>query len=120
MDPTELEELRLSNAFSTIAVIEHEIVAVVTRRTPQVLEVVACSTTSAKEESPKDVPPVSQEKFGWQLTVTFNPRRPNRGKPSPIPTASDIKEPTIRDTGNDVDPELLDDHKLRTHVDEYW
>ena len=50
-DPV-FQELRLSSAFSTIAVIEHEIIAVVTSITPELLMVIAIPTISTKGDLP--------------------------------------------------------------------
>ena len=39
-------ELRLCTAFSTVAVIDREVVAVVAKRIPEILEVIVCTTIS--------------------------------------------------------------------------
>src|SRR5271154_369416 len=49
LPPEERLELKLSNAFSTIAVTDHEVVAVVTECTPETLNVIACAQTSINE-----------------------------------------------------------------------
>ena len=48
-DPV-VHKLRLSNAFSTIAVIEHKVIAVITSLTSELLKVIAIPTISTKED----------------------------------------------------------------------
>ena len=70
--PVERLELKLSNAFSTLAVIEHEVVAVVTKRTEEVLEVTACPQTLTNQD-----PATSSGIFApfWHLLFAQNYRR---------------------------------------------
>ncbi len=114
-EPHERLELRLSNAFATIAVVEHEIVAVVTKRTRESLKVIACPQTPINDGPPITPLPSAFLSQIWHLLVTQNYRRSDL-QPAILSTG----EPTIDDvrivTGIDLD----DDEKLKLHVDEHW
>jgi len=107
-------ELKISNAFSTIAVIDNEVVAVVTKRTSEVLEITACTQAPANED-PVIIPPqpglTSQI---WHLLVTQNYRRDDR-EPGSLP----VGKPIINDAGTLAALELADD-ELKVWVDECW
>jgi hypothetical protein len=119
--PEEHLELRLSNAFSTIAVIEHEVIAVITKHTEDALKVI-CTTqthtqtptqTHTHEEPAVTLLQQMVRSICWRLMVTQNPRWSD---PSALsPTA----EPTISDAGTLAGIDL-DDMALKQQVDEYW
>lgn len=123
LDPV-LQELRLSSAFSTIAVIEHEIIAVVTSITPELLTVIAVPTISTKGDlpiAPEPSKPLALEPsriipLNWRLICTQNPCRSR----SAIPTALHSEEPIICDAGILAGIELVDDEMLKVQVDQYW
>jgi hypothetical protein len=98
-------ELRLSNAFSTVAVIEHEVIAVVTKPTRESLQVTACTQTSINQ-GPLITPlPSGALSQAWHLLVNQNYRR---------------GEPTISEARILAGIDFLDDEMLNLHVDEYW
>jgi len=99
-------ELKISNAFSTLAVIEHEVVAVVTKRTPEVLNIIACTQTSISED-----PFIAPS----HLLVTQNYHR-SGAQPAIHPT----REPTIADARILAGIDLVDDETLKHQVDEHW
>jgi len=114
--PANNEELKLSTAFATIAVIDHEIVAVVTKHTCEKIQVVLASQTPIEEPS-TDPPPRSNYKRGFfDFFIAKNPRLKD-----PPPTSTD--EPTISradDAGILPGIDLDDDEILKTWVDECW
>jgi hypothetical protein len=106
------QELKISNAFSTIAVIDHEVVAIVTKRTSEVLAITACTQPPANES-----PVITPSQPGltsqiWHLLVTQNYRRNDEGN---LP----VGEPTIDDAMSLANLELADD-ALKQWVDECW
>jgi len=108
-------ELKISNAFSTIAVIDHEVVAIVTKRTPEVLEITACTQTPANED-PATTP--SQPGFTsqvWHLLVTQNYRWNDEER-----ITFPVGQPIIDDAKTLAALELADDDALKLWVDEYW
>ncbi len=108
-------ELRLSNAFATIAVIEHEIVAVVTKRTPESLKVFACPQTPINDGPPITQLPSRLLSQIWHLLITQNYRRSDLQ-----PAILSTREPTIDDVRIVTDIDLDDDKKLKLYVDEHW
>ncbi|KAF8804889.1 hypothetical protein BYT27DRAFT_7213579 [Phlegmacium glaucopus] len=115
LSPEDRLELKLSNAFSTLAVIEHEVVAIVTKRTAVTLKIVASTQTSTNEE-PLVIPsPSGFVSQVWHLLVTQNYRR---GDPQP-PTLP-IGEPIICDAGILAGTDLVDDETLKLQVNAYW
>ena len=113
--PHQRLELRLSNAFATIAVIEHEIVAVVTKRTPESLKVFACPQTPINDGPP--ITPLRSRLLSqiWHLLITQNYRRSDLQ-----PAILSTKEPTIGDVRIVTNIDLDDDKKLKLYVDEHW
>jgi hypothetical protein len=108
-------ELRLSNAFSTVAVIEHEVIAVVTKPTHESLQVTACTQTSINQ-GPLITPlPSGALSQAWHLLVNQNYRR-GGAKTGIHPTG----EPTISEARILAGIDFLDDEMLNLHVDEYW
>jgi hypothetical protein len=104
--PANDEELKLSTAFATIAVIDHEIVAVVTKHTCEKIQVVLTSQT-----------PIKEPKRGiWGFLIAQNPRL----KDAPLTSTN---EPTISsadDAGILPGIDLNDDEILKTWVDQCW
>jgi|SRR5271169_2238922 len=115
--PEERLELKLSNAFSTVAVIEHEVVAVVTKRTSETLNVIACTQTSGSINETPITPslPSGLVSQVWHILVTQNYRR-NDPQPAILPTG----EPTLSDARILAGVDLVDDETLKLQVDEYW
>jgi hypothetical protein len=77
-DVNSQRELRLYTAFSTVAVIEHEVVAVVAKRIPEILEVIVCPTTSPDQhQQVATQSPASNSIFSNFSNFLFvkNPRR---------------------------------------------
>ena len=113
--PAVNDELRLSTAFATIAVIDHEIVAVVTKHTYEKIELVLTPQTPITDPSTDPLPWFKRGFAGF--FVTRNPRQ----KDPPLTILTD--EPTISCAdvagilpGIDLD----DDEILKTWVDECW
>ena len=108
------EELALSTAFATIAVIDHEIIAVVTRHTCKEIKVLLTSQTPNKAPS---IDRSSWLKRGFDFIVAKNPRQ--KDPPTIFPT----DEPTIScvdDAGILPGTDLDNDEMLKTWVDECW
>jgi len=113
--PHQRLELRLSNAFSTVAVIEHEVVAVVTKRAEESLQVIACTQTSINQgllTTPLPPRPLSQV---WHLLFTQNDHRSDAETAIHSTAEATISEAKIL-AGIDFD----DDRTLKLYVDEYW
>lgn len=104
-------ELKLTSAFSTVAVIEHEVVAVVTKRLPTSLQVVACVQPSDVEPLPitPSEPPSNYRDEIWKLLFTQNPRPKSKTVLAMTPTDS---EPIITDARILAELELDDELKL--------
>ena len=120
LTPPERKELKLSNAFSTIAVIHDEIVAVVSKRTPdRTIEVIA----SAQSSEPINVDPlITPSPTGlvsqvWNFLVTQNYRW---GGLVTRPFIAPPREPTFSNANHQTDLNFDDDVKLKLYVDEYW
>jgi len=104
------EELKISTAFATIAVIHHEIVAVVTKQTYERIHVVLAPQTPIEDSSTK---PPSLLKRGLEFFVAKNPR----------PKDPQNDEPTIscaNDAGILPGIDLNDDEVLKMWVDKCW
>ncbi|KAF8953369.1 hypothetical protein BDZ97DRAFT_1929731 [Flammula alnicola] len=112
--PDEHLELKLSNTFSTVAVIEHEVVAVVTKHTHEMLKVIACTQTSINEEPLVTPLPSGLMSQVWQLLVTQNYQK-NGPQLTILPTG----EPTISNANILAGIDLDDDEKLKLEVDQY-
>ena len=113
--PEDRLELKLTNAFSTLAVIEHEVVAVVTKHTRELLQVIACTQTSINQgplTTPLPSGPMSQV---WHLLFTQNYRRSDAETAIHSTAEATISEAKIL-AGIDFD----DDRTLKLYVDEYW
>ena len=117
------QELEISNAFSTLAVFDSDIVAVVTKRTPYGLDIVASTTQISINEDPlitQSESPTGVVSQVWRL-ISRNYRWSDWGN-KPLVIAPPV-EPSISDaayaeflTGMD----LADDEKLKLHVDGLW
>ena len=106
-------ELKISNAFSTIAVMDNEVVAIVMKHTSEVLEITACTQAPAI-----GVPTITPPQPGlrsqiWHLLITHNYRRDNNEENLPV------GKPIISDAGTLAALELPD-NELKSWVDEYW
>lgn len=110
-------ELKLTNAFSTVAVIEHEVVGVVTRRISKTLEVVACVQPSDVENPPTTLskPPSKHKSEFWDLIFTHNPRRDEQPVPATISTGSIITDASIL-----ADIKLDDDEATKRYAEACW
>lgn len=65
------EELKLLSAFSSLAVVEHDVVAVVARQCPEKLEVVACNNDDSTNQK-LPLPTVPSNRFAeWLFTKNF-------------------------------------------------
>ena len=106
-------ELKISNAFSTIAIMDNEVIAIVTKRTSEVLKITACTQAPAIE-----VPAITPPQPGltsqiWHLLVTHNYRWDNNEENLPV------GKPIIGDARTLAALELPD-NELKSWVDEYW
>ena len=113
--PADKEELSLSTAFATIAVIDHEIVAVVTKHNCDKVEVVLSPQIPIKDPSTN---PSSWMQRGFKFFVTRNPRLND-----PPSTILPTDEPTISRADNaGILPGIyLDDNvMLKTWIDQCW
>lgn len=122
-DPEERLELKISNAFSTVAVIDHQVISVVTKRNVEKLQILAtCNTQPPKHEGPLNTPSPSMSAASnlstsvWQLFVTQNPRRPSN--PSAIVTP--ILEPVIKDVESPAGLLPGDTEALNTYIEQRW
>ena len=116
--PENKEELGLSTAFATIAVIEHEIIAVVTKRTMERIEVVCTPQTPIQDTSIDD--PSTDEHWFLRALDFFVTKNPRRNDP---PAILPIGEPTISraaDAGALPGTDLDNDEILKTWVDQHW
>jgi len=106
------QELALSTAFATIAVIDHEIVAVATKLTHEKIEVVCAPQTSIEDRSTQPSWPVRGSEFSVAKNFC-------QDDPPPIlqtgPTISLADDAGIL-PGIDLD----NDEILKTWVDERW
>jgi len=118
--PEKKEELELSTAFATIAVIEHEVIAVVTKHTVERIEVICTPQTRIQDTSINDL---STNQGKWFLRalhffITKNPRQND-----PPPAILPIRGPTISyvaNAGTLPGTDLDNDEILKTWVDEHW
>ena len=106
-----MKELTLATAFATIAVIDKEVYAVVTKPSSQALEVL-CTSHYPKDPPAKQEPSGIRAYFDFGFFVTRNPRE---GDPKPAePLVSDISNAKF--PGHDLD----DDKALDSWVAECW
>lgn len=114
-DVNQRQELKLTNAFSTVAVIEREIVAVVTKRASAKLEVVATIQPSDVGNPPTpSVPPSNYKKTILDFIFTQNPRRDD------AVSATSQTGPTITDAMSLADFDLDDDEAIKKYAEECW
>jgi len=108
-------ELSLSTAFATIAVIEHEIVAVVTKVTYDLITVVCATLTSTKDTPPPKGTSIKGKIVrGFEFFVAKNTRKdepPHAGGPTISP---------VNVTGKMPDFDLEIDETLEKWVDQHW
>ena len=111
LSDSERRELRLITAFSTVAVIEHEVVAAVANRRPGKLEVIACTSLSNDEN--QQVITQSQAPTLFRFLFTKNPRTDDLKK------QEKIRVPVISDT--DCPPGLEPgDEGLKQYLEKRW
>ena len=106
-------ELKISNAFSTIAIMDNEVVAIVTKRTSEVLEITACTQAPVIEVPTLTPPQPGLTSQIWHLLITHNYCRDNNEENLPV------GKPIISDAGTLAALELPD-NELKSWVDEYW
>jgi hypothetical protein len=100
MDQLERQELKISSAFSNLAVTDNDIVAVVTKSSPETLAVIVCTRLSNHESSfisPQSIPKNPLSRI-WHFLVTKNFRRDDS-------KSTWVTDPTI------FDPEIPDGFK---------
>jgi hypothetical protein len=116
MSDMERQELKISNAISTVAVANHDIVAVVAKRAPKKLEVTACTHAQSDSENPVTLPSLTPSIMSrtWQLLFTKNFRRDD---PKP---AIPILDPIIIDATIPAGLEQDDDEGLRQYLERRW
>ena len=114
------QELKITNAFATVAVIEHEVVAVVTNRITPTLGLTACvqspidKNTSITPSGSLSSKLVSQV---WGLLFTQNYRRSD---PKLVLDNLPIGEPTIIDAKTMAGLDLVEDDAIKKYAEEYW
>ena len=100
------QELKLSNALATVAVADHNVVAVAMVHSAEGLKVIACTQWSNNKG------PLSQSstvlQHYWRLFFTKNPRR-DEGQENDYPVVVDAKAP----------PDC-DEAKVDAHVENCW
>lgn len=130
----EIVELKISDAFATIAVTEHEVVAVTTNQRihPKTLQVVASIQPSDDNSSPPTQASTSAASECPIWTFTFNTRWSDED-----PTTSLTAEPTIFDVaslaGINLDNDmkikefavksrrvLTEDEKIKIYAEQHW
>ena len=108
-------ELKISNAFSTIAIIDHKVIAIVTKCTSEVLMITACTQAPANEDPIITLSQPGLTSQIWHLLVTQNYCQ-NGQDPGNLP----VGEPTINDAMALATLDLADNDVLKLWVDKYW
>ena len=119
INPEECEELLLLNVFSTVAVTDNEVVAVVSRGLPGLTLEVIASTTENPIITPPSTGVLSQV---LQVMFTKNYAWPPISDPHLDTVTLKQSEPTISDARDLAGMDLvgLDDEELKKYVDEHW
>ena len=113
----ELRELRITNAFSTIAVIDNETVAIVINRESETLEVVASiqSPNGNLDIEPSDSLSEAFDQKFQSLGITNSPRS-NALWSTTLPSG----EPVITDGKVLAGLDLVDDEAIKLYVEARW
>jgi hypothetical protein len=113
------QQLKIMNALSTVAVMEHEIIAVVNNfnagmfdLTSNTLDLIAC-VESSNEEPPIAPSSSSFSKWLWDVVGTQNSRYDDLQEDSTRPLA-------ITDTKVLAGLQLDSDDAIKVYADEYW
>jgi hypothetical protein len=125
------QQLALSTAFATIAVIDHEIVAVLTKITYEEIEVVCAAQTSigdtSIEATPIEATPIEGRSIksalmrSFAFIVTKNPRKDESRKDEPpIPQTGGPTISHVDDAGSVPGIDLNNNEILKVWVDERW
>lgn len=72
LSDSDRRELKLSSAFSTVAVANHEVVAIVAKQCPGKLEVMACNYDSTNQQTIEPPQPSSNSTFSFAVLFTKN------------------------------------------------
>jgi hypothetical protein len=117
-DIKESVELKLSNAFSTLAVMNHDVVAIVSNYSPPDLSVLATRTADTKEVITSSA--LSSPEFQIFEFLTCR----NNRKDEQHPTILGTSVPTIHDGKSLAQFAYAfpddDDEAIRQYADEYW
>ncbi|KAJ3517712.1 hypothetical protein NLJ89_g341 [Agrocybe chaxingu] len=105
-------QLKLTSAFSTLAVIEHEIVAVAHSIDSETLGLIAC--VPSNDQNPVSSEPLSS-RFWLKFCVTQNFRHSDREPTDPV-----LPEPTIIKAEVLANLGLVGDQAIKQYADECW
>ena len=115
------QELALSTAFATIAVIDHEIVAVLTKITYEEIEVVCAAQTSIGDTSIEATPIEDRSiKSALMRSFAFIVAKNTRKDEPPIPQTGGPTISCVDDAGSMPGIDLNNDEILKVWVDERW
>jgi hypothetical protein len=115
------QELALSTAFATIAVIDHEIVAVLTKITYEEIEVVCAAQTSIGDTSIEATPIEDRSiKSALMRSFAFIVAKNTRKDEPPIPQTGGPTISRVDDAGSVPGIDLNNDEILKVWVDERW
>ena len=115
------QQLALSTAFATIAVIDHEIVAVLTKITYEEIEVVCAAQTSIGDTS-IEATPIEDRSIKSVLMRSFVfivAKNTHKDEP-PIPQTGGPTISRVDDAGSMPSIDLNNDEILKVWVDEHW
>lgn len=117
-DATKQRELQIINALATVAVIEHEIVAVVNNHYSDVLdpELGPPKLSVVAIVDPPHEKNIAPPSPSWKVMITQNLRRCTL-KPSP---SSPTEHPVITDVEALAGLNLADDEAINNYVDHHW
>jgi hypothetical protein len=117
-DATKRRELQIINALATVAVIEHEIVAVVNNLDSDVLdpELGPPKLSLVAIVDPPQEKNIAPPRPSWKVILTQNLRRRT---PNPTPT-SPTEQPVITSVEALAGLNLADDEAIINYVDHYW
>jgi len=114
MSPMERQELKISNAVSNLAIANNDITAVVTKRCPDTLVVIACTHLSNHESSFISPQPPTAISRIFQYLFTKNFRRDDPKSPTWD------KDPTIINAIIPLGLKPDDDEALKKYLEERW
>lgn len=113
--PTERHDLKILNAFSTVAVIHNEVVAAVASNFANELQVIACTQTLISKGPLITPPQAGLVSTFWNLLAAQNSRRSD----DPY-LHCPVGEPTITNAEDLADYKFVDDETLKKHINEHW